>query len=156
MASGSSANTRNAGLPSCPYARAAGTVVASDTTTAVAAAKVSALRPSASMAVAASSATGTMSGNAYRIVAVSWKRRWKMAYGANAIAHRTSARQSRQPRRAAPTAASTSIATPNRYCSHGQTNEFRIASAATFACRVVHNITTPEKSSPAWEPSAVR
>ena len=28
--------------------------------------------------------------------------------------------------------------------------------AATFACRVVHNITTPEKSSPAWEPSAVR
>ncbi len=47
--------------------------------------------------------------------------------------------------------------TPARMAeSHGNTNVFSSANAATRGLRLVQSITTPEKSSPAWLPSAFR
>ena len=64
--------------------------------------------------------------------------------------------RSESSRRRAPPHASASITPASTGASHGCTNVLSSASTATRGVRFVHSITTPEKSSPAWLPSAVR
>jgi hypothetical protein len=89
-------------------------------------------------------------------VTVSWKMMWKIAYGANVSTSNVNARSDRLSSTNGPAAASASMMPARTGESHGRTKVWRKTATATRTVRFVHSITTPEKSSPAWLPSALR